>query len=430
MKNRERIKVGIQRLREKKTLFLIPATYLIILGMLTYSVKDMLLTLKYPFSSELFRYIFIIFMAEMAIMGVLGICTLIGYPHEAKKYERQLLKIGFVDKLGATPALLSKRKDKNGVIMVFFSDGLPLSKYKDHAEEIETALNVKIVSANYGKDMRHVVIRAISAVNDEQDIIKWDDKYLSGKDFELVLGESYFGTESIDIAVTPHILIGGGSGSGKSKLLKLILMECVQKGAKVYLADFKGGVDYPYVWHKRCSIITDAQQLENQLDKILVTMEERTKLLVEAETPNIGEYNEKTGAGLPRIIVACDEIAEVLDKTGLEKEEKVLVGQIESKLSTIARLGRAFGIHLALATQRPSSDILKGEIKNNMGYRACGRADKVLSQIILDNTDGAEKISPNDQGMFLTNSGVLFKAYYIDDDCLKGVDADDREAGT
>jgi S-DNA-T family DNA segregation ATPase FtsK/SpoIIIE len=123
---------------------------------------------------------------------------------------------------------------------------------------------------------------------------------------------------------------------------------------------------------------------------------------------------------LPRIIVACDEIAEVLDKTGLEKNEKALVEQIESKLSTIARLGRAFGIHLALATQRPSVEILKGQIKNNIGYRVCGRADKVLSQIILDNSDGADKISPNDQGMFLTNTGTLFKAYYIDDDCLKG----------
>ena len=69
-------------------------------------------------------------------------------------------------------------------------------------------------------------------------------------------------------------------------------------------------------------------------------------------------------------------------------------------------------------------DTLKGQIKNNIGYRICGRADKVLSQIILDNSEGAEKISPNDQGMFLTNTGVLFKAYYVEDDCLEGVDYD------
>ena len=105
-------------------------------------------------------------------------------------------------------------------------------------------------------------------------------------------------------------------------------------------------------------------------------------------------------------------------------KRQALIGQIESKFSTIARLGRAFGIHLMFATQRPDADVLKGQIKNNIGYRICGRADKVLSQIILDNSEGAEKISPNDQGMFLTNTGVLFKGYYVEDECLEGVDYD------
>ena len=105
----------------------------------------------------------------------------------------------------------------------------------------------------------------------------------------------------------------------------------------------------------------------------------------------------------------------MLDKTGLDKESKVQIAKIESLLSTIARQGRAFGIHLILATQRPDADILKGQIKNNIDFRICGRADKVLSQIILDNPDGAEKIPKDKQGVFLTNTGVLFKAYYFDD---------------
>ncbi len=104
-----------------------------------------------------------------------------------------------------------------------------------------------------------------------------------------------------------------------------------------------------------------------------------------------------------------------------------MVSQIESKFSTIARLGRAFGIHLMFATQRPDADVLKGQIKNNIGYRICGRADKVLSQIILDNSDAAEKILPSDQGVFLTNTGVLFKAYYVEDDCLEGVETDSKD---
>ena len=375
-------------------------------------------------------YIFVAAMAALGMTGLLVIFTLAGTPIKARKIERQLYDIGFVDRTGSAPLLLSYRKEKNGIVMEFFSTGIPLAEYKEHSEDIETALNIKIVSEEFGRDMRHVIIKAVYAMNDKKNIIRWSDEYLSTKDFELVLGESYFGKESIDIAVTPHILIGGGSGSGKSKLLKLILIESIRKGAEVYLADFKGSIDYPCAWHKMCSIITEQEQLENHLSHILEIMEERRELLVEAQTPNISEYNKKTDKNLSRIVVACDEIAEVLDKTGLSKEEKELVGKVESKLSTIARQGRAFGIHLILATQRPDADILKGQIKNNMGYRVCGRADKVLSQIILDNSEAAEKISSDDQGIFLTNSGVLFKAYYFeDDDFLKGVEMKDGEAG-
>lgn len=72
-----------------------------------------------------------------------------------------------------------------------------------------------------------------------------------------------------------------------------------------------------------------------------------------------------------------------------------------------------------LATQRPDKEILKGQIKDNVGYRICGRADKVLSQIILDNSDGADMIPQDAQGVFLTNTKVLFKAFYVHDDCLE-----------
>lgn len=141
----------------------------------------------------------------------------------------------------------------------------------------------------------------------------------------------------------------------------------------------------------------------------------RKQLFIDCECANIERYNKLTDCNFHRIVFACDEIAELLDKTGLDKESKVQIAKIESLLSTIARQGRAFGIHLILATQRPDADILKGQIKNNIDFRICGRADKVLSQIILDNPDGAGKIPKDKQGIFLTNTDVLFKAYYFDD---------------
>ena len=108
----------------------------------------------------------------------------------------------------------------------------------------------------------------------------------------------------------------------------------------------------------------------------------------------------------------------MLDKTGLTKEQKELVSQIESKLSTIARQGRAFGIHLILATQRPDAAVIPGQIKNNLDFRVCGRADNVLSQIILDSTAAADQIPKDARGRFITGDGTVFQAFLFDENDL------------
>lgn len=423
MKSRERIRTGFEQMTERKVLFLLPAVWLLVFGMAAYMGKNALQNMGSPFASDLFGFIFVIMAAEIAVVGVCAIMSLAGTPLGATRIEKELTKAGFADETGKSPMLLSRRKNGKGVTLLFFSKQLPLTEYEKHREHLETVLNMKIISFEMGRDMRHTVIKALSLPLSNSKTLPWQDCYLSDKDFELVLGEGYFGIERIDISSTPHLLIGGGSGSGKSKLLKLILMESIKKGARIFLADFKGGVDYPTVWHQYCNIITEQSEFDSQLTQILDEMERRRSLLVLSQTSNIGDYNTKAATSLPRLIVACDEIAEVLDKTGLAKEEKELVGRVESKLSTIARQGRAFGIHLVLSTQRPDAEILKGQIKNNIGYRVCGRADKILSNIVLDKPDAADTITPQDQGMFLTNTDVLFQAYYVEDDCLKGVAA-------
>lgn len=97
-------------------------------------------------------------------------------------------------------------------------------------------------------------------------------------------------------------------------------------------------------------------------------------------------------------------MAELLDKTGADKARKELLAQIEVRLALIARQGRAFGIHLILATQRPDANILPGQIKNNMNIRICGRA--------------AEQIPHDAQGCFIMEDGTAFQAYYFSDDTI------------
>ncbi len=124
-----------------------------------------------------------------------------------------------------------------------------------------------------------------------------------------------------------------------------------------------------------------------------------------------------TGDRQPRLIFACDEVAEAPDKAGLSKEQKDLAAQIESKLPVLARQGRAFGIHLILAAQRPDATILSGQMRNSIDCRICGRADNVLSHIILD-SPAADLIPKDARGRFLLHDGTIFQGRLFDEQHL------------
>ena len=181
------------------------------------------------------------------------------------------------------------------------------------------------------------ILDTVSAGDDLPEVLKWKDSYLSPKSFVLVLGESYTGPVTVNLAHIPHILLGGSTGSGKSVLLKLLLMQALRKGAEVYIADFKGGVDFPKVWHEKCRMCFAEEDLCNILDQLVEELERRKSAFKALGCPNIDAYNEIAERPLQRLIFACDEVAEMLDKTGADSERKKLLAQIENKLSTIAR---------------------------------------------------------------------------------------------
>ena len=267
-----------------------------------------------------------------------------------------------------------------------------------------------------GSGKSRVLLYAVPAISDLPEIIQWSDKYLSRQSSILSLGESFTGPVMVDLAKVPHILLGGSTGSGKSVLLKLLLMQAIRKETDVCIADFKGGVDFPPAWHKSCRMCFEEQSTLELLTELTEELERRKGLFASAGLPNIDSYNAGREEKLKRHIFACDEIAEMLDKTGLTKEQKETVTKIESRLSMIARQGRAFGIHLILATQRPDANILSGQIRNNINCRICGRADNILSQIILDSTAAAEQIPKDASGRFLLHDGTVFQAYWFDDE--------------
>lgn len=360
------------------------------------------------------------------IMVIFGIMTficfvplcaaLIGYVPGALEMQRNFSRVGFVNHAGEAPYLIRMEfLDHNVVAYTYSCTGFPLKKWIDAQLVIETALNMLIESIHEGRDRRTITLHCVQPGH-VFDLLRWSDTYvLRHNDNLLIVGRGLTGDIIIDLNKTPHILIGGNTGSGKTVLLRCILWQCIQQSDIVYIADFKGGVDFGKLWHRFSHIITTEKDLLELLNRLVDELEERKKLFVEADASNITDYFQKTNHFLNRIIFSCDEVAELLDKTGADKDRKELLSQIEARLSTLARQGRAFGIHLVLATQRPDANILPGQIKNNLNVRICGRADATLSTIIIGDGRAAEQIPSDAQGRFITADGTVFQAYYFDD---------------
>ena len=205
-----------------------------------------------------------------------------------------------------------------------------------------------------------------------------------------------------------YLLIAGGTSSGKSTLVKCLVHQLLKKRddagnhtVDVCIIDLKGGMDYPPQWRiQDCAFCTTAESGLSELEKIERSLKDREKLFEDVskekgvpcsdlDTFN-RLYSEKP---LRRIVVVVDELAELTDTTGMSKAYKEVTSAVVGKLSSIARVGRALGINLIVSTQRPDANVLPGQIKSNVvGGRFCGKADSILSQIILGNTDAATLI--------------------------------------
>lgn len=367
------------------------------------------------FIFPLYKVTLNISIATFLILVLLLIIMYLGKPITTRKVHDSFLKIGFINHADETPILISKYKSKQNptiTVLELSNNGIPLAEFQNKVNDLESALNSHIIKISYGRNKKQTILHTVSAKVSLPKKILWKEEYLSKNEFVLTLGESLLGKVEVNLAEIPHILLGGSSGSGKSVLLKLLLRQCIQKSANTYIADFKGGVDFNHWWHANSNVITDETNLLETLNLLVTELENRKLKFRDVGVSNISEFNS-SGHSLKRIIFACDEIAEVLDKTGVGKDQKTTIQEIERAISIIARQGRAFGIHLIIANQRPDANILTGQIKSNINYRVCGRADSVLSSIILDNTEASKVIPADSQGLFVNHDNTIFQAYQI-----------------
>lgn len=215
----------------------------------------------------------------------------------------------------------------------------------------------------------------------------------------LALGKDITGKSVVsDLAEMPHLLIAGTTGSGKTvcvnSLILSILYRATPEEAKFLMVDPKM-VElsvYNGLPHLLCPVVTDAKKVSNALNWVVSEMEERYKLLAKAGSRNIESFNQKEQEKLSYIVVVIDELADLM---------AIAANTIENAIARLAQLSRAVGIHLILATQRPSVDVITGVIKANFPARISFKvASKVDSRTVLD-ANGADKLLGRGDMLFM-----------------------------
>ena len=345
-------------------------------------------------------------------IGLVVLLYIYGAPIDAVLVDMKLAQIGLMNRWDETPHLIKRVKEENVEKWLFYASGVSMEDWDRAANKLESALNMIYVKSEYEKDREHIFVYLVPPDKDVPHFVEWKNEFINPDSNILCLGIGTIGPVELNLEITPHVLVGGGSNCGKSILLNALINQCVCHGDSVIIADRKGGVDYVRLKHF-CGLVTDEKEFIDILKSLSAEREHRQILLRQSGCSNMTEYNKKHNEKLKRIVLVIDEVAEWLDKTGSTKEQKQIIDNIIGYLSSLARLGRATNISLILSQQRPDASVLPGQIKAQCSYRIAGRCDNVLSQIILDSTMAAEKIPFDERGLFINGEGTLFRGFYI-----------------
>jgi len=328
------------------------------------------------------------------------------YYRISKKLEQKLKNFGVSGKVvGISPGPVVTTYEYSP------APGIKINKIVGLADDLALGLkaqSVRVVGSVPGK-----AALGIEIPNDQRQIVYLRD-LLTSENYRKVntkltmgLGLDVAGNPTVaDLAKMPHLLIAGATGSGKSvainTIIASILFNATPAEVRFLMVDPKrielsGYEGIPHLLHP---VVVEPKLAARALQWAVREMERRYKLLEEARVKNFDSYNESAEEKLPYVVVIVDELADLM---------MVASKDVELSIARLAQMARAAGIHLIIATQRPSVDVLTGLIKANFPTRISFKvASKVDSRTILD-TMGAEHLLGAGDMLFLPPGSSMLK---------------------
>jgi len=301
--------------------------------------------------------------------------------------------------------------------------GIKVNKIVSLADNLAmslAAIDVRVEAPIPGKSAigvevpnKHPAIVGLREVIDNEEFRSNPSKLLFalGKD---VSGESKFA----DLSRMPHLLVAGSTNSGKSVCLNTLIASLLYRATpdelKMILIDPKR-VElslFDGIPHLACPVVRDARQAAAIFRSATKEMDNRYDLIARAGCRNIQSYNAKQpdGEKLPYLVIVCDELADLMMQAAAE---------VETSICRLAQLARAVGIHLVIATQRPSVDVVTGLIKANISSRiAFAVSSQVDSRTIIDQ-NGAERLIGRGDMLFLpidAQKPIRVQGCYVSED--------------
>ncbi|MHB1627440.1 MAG: FtsK/SpoIIIE domain-containing protein [Bacilli bacterium] len=220
---------------------------------------------------------------------------------------------------------------------------------------------------------------------------------------------------AVDFSLQPHLLIAGTTGSGKSNIVHLVVCQLLRRQTDLYLIDLKGGLELGTYESVACGFAETTEQAAGVLEAAHGTMTARLGRMKAAGIKKIDDLGDR------HVFVVIDELGELFDGLckGVNKEAKGQVDRAHELFASILRLGRAEGVHIIAATQRPDTQVISVTERDLFGTRICGSlSTKSSSEIVLGNGDyGAFELPESPKGRMVIKAGnamsQAFQAYYL-----------------